>query len=453
MTRNLEERHLDALSVIERVCSVFSLLGSIFIIGTFLLSKAFHKPINRLVFYASFGNMITNVGTLMSRSYIGDTNSVGCQLQGFLIQMFMPADAFWTLTMAINVYLTFYYKFDARRLRKMEIPYLIACYGIPFVPAFVYIFIKNDDGQRMYGNATLWCWVSKEWDIWRIITFYGPVWLVIIITFFIYIRAGSTIYRKRRELDGFSSADRDLAYGAGDHITTLKTTEVSVTTEVVKPDGILLQPMSGRVPDRDSPGSNNGNYSVQITAQPSSGDIADEMAPIDREQTRASIQVPQQQQRSAAQINRKRNRELNNASWQYTKCAILFFTAILITWVPSSSNRVYSVFHKSSSRPLEYMSAFVLPLQGFWNALIYIVTSWSACKNLKNDIRMGQRPDVTELVGGMRPEVGPNHHSGHHRHSLGHIRRSNKYETESMTELANESRPGSNDERRDHESV
>jgi hypothetical protein len=176
MTRNLEERHLDALSVIERVCSVFSLLGSIFIIGTFLLSKAFHKPINRLVFYASFGNMITNVGTLMSRSYIGDTNSVGCQLQGFLIQMFMPADAFWTLTMAINVYLTFYYKFDARRLRKMEIPYLIACYGIPFVPAFVYIFIKNDDGQRMYGNATLWCWVSKEWDIWRIITFYGPVW-------------------------------------------------------------------------------------------------------------------------------------------------------------------------------------------------------------------------------------------------------------------------------------
>lgn len=87
MTQNLDEKHLDALSIIERVCSVFSLLGSIFIIGTFLLSKAFHKPINRLVFYASFGNMIVNVGTLMSRSYIGDSNSVGCQLQAFLIQM------------------------------------------------------------------------------------------------------------------------------------------------------------------------------------------------------------------------------------------------------------------------------------------------------------------------------------------------------------------------------
>jgi hypothetical protein len=87
MTRNLDASHLDALSIIERVNSVFSLLGSIFIIGTFLLSKAFHKPINRLVFYASFGNMIVNIGTLMSRSYIGDSNSVGCQLQAFLIQM------------------------------------------------------------------------------------------------------------------------------------------------------------------------------------------------------------------------------------------------------------------------------------------------------------------------------------------------------------------------------
>lgn len=230
-----------------------------------------------------------------------------------------------------------------------------------------------------------------------------------------------------------------------------------MTTEVVKSDGILLQPISGRAPDSNEPSASNGNYSVHISAQPGSGENADGLAPIEREQTRTSIQVPQQQQRSAAHMNRKRNRELNNAAWQYTKCALLFFTAILITWVPSSANRVYSVFSKTSSEPLEFMSALVLPLQGFWNALIYIVTSWGACKNLVSDLRMGQRPDVTELVGGMKPEVGATHTiggGGGHRHNLGHIRRSNKFETESMTELANESRPTSaEDERRDHVSV
>jgi hypothetical protein len=90
----------------------------------------------------------------------------------------MPADAFWTLAMAVNVYLTFYFKFDARQLRRMEAPYLICCYGIPFVVALTYIFVSTQAKGRMYGNATLWCWVSSSWDIFRIATFYGPVWLV-----------------------------------------------------------------------------------------------------------------------------------------------------------------------------------------------------------------------------------------------------------------------------------
>lgn len=83
----LTQGQLEAISIIERVNSVLSLIGSLFIIVTFCFSRAFHKPINRLVFYASFGNMLTNVGTLMSRSYNGTPGSVGCQFQAFLIQM------------------------------------------------------------------------------------------------------------------------------------------------------------------------------------------------------------------------------------------------------------------------------------------------------------------------------------------------------------------------------
>lgn len=90
----------------------------------------------------------------------------------------MPADAFWTLAMAVNVYLTFYYKYDAQKLRKMEIPYLIFCYGIPFAVALTYVFIETPARGRVYGNATIWCWVQQEWDVWRIATFYGPVWYV-----------------------------------------------------------------------------------------------------------------------------------------------------------------------------------------------------------------------------------------------------------------------------------
>ncbi|KAF1730886.1 hypothetical protein CRV24_008957 [Beauveria bassiana] len=87
MPSTLTEGQLEAISAIERACSVFSLLGCLFTIITFCSSSAFHKPINRLVFYASFGNMMTNVGTLMSRAYLHNILSAGCQFQAFLIQM------------------------------------------------------------------------------------------------------------------------------------------------------------------------------------------------------------------------------------------------------------------------------------------------------------------------------------------------------------------------------
>lgn len=53
LSDQLSEAELETFTLIERVVSVFSLLGCVFIIGTFAASKSFHKPINRLVFYAS----------------------------------------------------------------------------------------------------------------------------------------------------------------------------------------------------------------------------------------------------------------------------------------------------------------------------------------------------------------------------------------------------------------
>lgn len=49
----ITDDELNTFTIIERVVSVLSLLGCIFIIATFCCLKSFHKPINRLVFYAS----------------------------------------------------------------------------------------------------------------------------------------------------------------------------------------------------------------------------------------------------------------------------------------------------------------------------------------------------------------------------------------------------------------
>ncbi|XBQ90274.1 hypothetical protein V6000_005839 [Aspergillus fumigatus] len=84
---SLSPRELFAISTTERICSAISLAGTSIIIISFLSSRSFRKPINRLVFYASWGNIMANVATMISQSGIAyGTSSCLCQFQAFLIQ-------------------------------------------------------------------------------------------------------------------------------------------------------------------------------------------------------------------------------------------------------------------------------------------------------------------------------------------------------------------------------
>jgi hypothetical protein len=84
---SFSDQQLSAIVTVERTCSALSLLGTTIVIGTFIGSRSFRKPINRLVFYASWGNIMSNVATIISRTgiLVGE-NTALCAFQGFLIQ-------------------------------------------------------------------------------------------------------------------------------------------------------------------------------------------------------------------------------------------------------------------------------------------------------------------------------------------------------------------------------
>lgn len=238
-----------------------------------------------------------------------------------------------------------------------------------------------------------------------------------------------------------------------DPFSASKTTEVFVTSEVVAQPGIDLAVLGRRDseagPADASPRAPGAAYSITISASKrheNRESVGDFDLPIQHHNepsvpspsmTAPAIKPPNNRQRRRAAY------EANNAAWSYTKCAILFFTALLVTWIPSSANRVYSVIHVEANYPLEYMSAFVLPLQGFWNAIIYIVTSWKACRMLWDDL----------FHSNPKPSRKQNDFSGsghiHHRgvganisdgfHMMGRSKSEKSYETESMTELASRS--------------
>lgn len=434
--------------------SVFSLLGSIFIISTFSAFPIFRKPINRLVFFASIGNIACNVATLISTSGLEyGASSHLCTFQGMIIQWFIPADSLWTFCMALNVYLTFFKNYTAANLRSLEKWYLLLCYGVPFIPALVYLLLDAGGKYGIYGPATIWCWVSVKWDWMRIAFFYGPVWIIIALTTTIYVITGKDIFKQRAALRVFSKNPAiplpviENPFDEPNLAAVTKVTEIRVMSEAIRSASEDIAkttpsendsrssfsstrklstqgPLTSHNPSR-YPHSANWPYSTQPSAEQAHVRNQD---PSTQCTTTVSVGINATEEGehgsrklSSTGVGRRRNNatmDANTAAWGYAKVAMLMFIALFIVWVPSTINRVYSLVHPE--HPLYFLnliSALVLPLQGFWNSMIYIATSWSQCGIAMRAI-FGARKGRSVAPAYSNKSAHP------HQHHRSHFRRS-----------------------------
>lgn len=87
---SLTDTQLDTIDLAERLGGSFSLLGSALILATYFASAAFRKPVTRLIFYATFGNIFSAVASLIGRDGIRKgPDSPLCQVQAFFIQWYV----------------------------------------------------------------------------------------------------------------------------------------------------------------------------------------------------------------------------------------------------------------------------------------------------------------------------------------------------------------------------
>lgn len=89
---------------------------------------------------------------------------------------------------------------------------------------------------------------------------------------------------------------------------------------------------------------------------------------------------------------RARLQSLDPVKLAYLRTSFVFAISILVTWTPSSINRVHNLIHPNDvSFGLNVASAVVLPLQGVWNAIIYFSTSWATCKEEMGRTWLGEK--------------------------------------------------------------
>jgi hypothetical protein len=138
------------------------------------------------------------------------------------------------------------------------------------------------------------------WDWLRIGLLYGPVWLIILVTFGIYARAGRQIYLQLKQL-------RELG-------------------------------MIGDWTENETHNSASGDTETHWISSPHSQ--ADESG---------TLRLQTSMHSTSGQSHRRNQRERAGsdpaiAAWAYSKYALLFFIALLVTWVCQS---LYNFSHGS----------------------------------------------------------------------------------------------------------
>lgn len=144
----------------------------------------------------------------------------------------------------------------------------------------------------------------------------------IVVTFTIYALAGRDIFQKRRQLRSFNTSSHEEM--VENPFTSYKTTEIQVTSELAHLPSANLSRTSCTLDPSDRILNHQGYEQYSVTIERGPLDPTPVMIPI--QQGPPNVENFQRRQNNVAL-------EANSAAWSYTKCALLFFVSLLITWV------------------------------------------------------------------------------------------------------------------------
>ncbi|KAG5990325.1 hypothetical protein E4U43_004308 [Claviceps pusilla] len=389
----LSAEHTNTLITIERTGASLSMAAIVLTVIAYLSFSKLKTTPNTFLVFASVANAGASIASMMGYDGLRmGVNSPLCQAQGFIFEWFMQADPWWSCAMAVNVFLVFFNNADPSLFQHYTWVYCIICFGGPMVPAVVLVSVRGDPKGPMIGDAALWCWISPSWSIVRLYAYYIPIWICIMLSIIIYIAVGLYVFRRRNQLRNFEdpepmrgranvSLSGSESRFSGEEIFPRRNacygtafTEVNIT--VAEPDfdfeGAPTFPASVlRAPSRVSRNDSQVEFraiptqTVETTCSYSGG-------PSNRTTRFGRLGTLT----ATASMKLKR---LDPVKMSYLRTSFIFALSVLITWIPSSVNRLYSLANQGQvSYSLSVASGCVLPLQGVWNAIIFFTTSWSS---------------------------------------------------------------------------
>lgn len=395
----LTRQNIETIVIFERLGAALSVTGVLLIFIAYAAFKRLRTVPNTFIVFASFANLGASIACLIGYSGVkAGSDSHLCQAQAFMFELFMQSDPWWSFAMAVNVYMVFFFSANPKSFLRYWWAYCLVCYGIPFIPSLWLLIVRGGDGQNVYGNATIWCWIDKDWSNLRIYTYYLPIWVCIILSTCIYVAVGYYVFKQRNQLRNLSlsnpSRDPPTRRDSGEKTLftnaavmgrinreVVQITTVNSATEQ-EANGLSS---SGATPMNWFNGPPDDNNSC--LESPTTPVVSRPSNPYQTTVTRITAEPAPREglvARARDNLQRWRNRfnNMDPVKLAYLRTSFVFAISVFVTWTPSSINRVHDlIYSENASFALNLASAVVLPLQGVWNAVIFFSTSWKALRD------------------------------------------------------------------------
>lgn len=190
MTLDQKTKDLIAYSMVA-FSNTISVIACLSIIFLYYKAKELRVYAFKLVVILATLDMLKSL-TMIIPTYSSDSQDVSCAFQACAYQFFTVGGFLLTLLMAVSLYLCIIRNFqDIERYSKV----FFACIFLASVCATVPVFVF-----RIWGRVNYWCWVSKEYTMFRILIFYGPLWVENSLNVYLYYQVVSKLKDENFEI-------------------------------------------------------------------------------------------------------------------------------------------------------------------------------------------------------------------------------------------------------------
>jgi len=177
---------IHIIQIIILATASLGLLGSLFIISTFLLFKEIRLFSTKLIFFLSLSDFMASICWFP----FGSKAEILCVIQAMGLQFFLCSSLLWTMCISISLLLAFYSdKFETFELGRNFKYYHLLCWGIPLISVIICFAFGR------YADEGPWCFLVPD-SLFRLF-YYIPLTIVFLVNFgtFVAIRLKITRFK------------------------------------------------------------------------------------------------------------------------------------------------------------------------------------------------------------------------------------------------------------------